>query len=165
MENKKKNSFDNTRILANATTIRHLAAEYFYMACTPNSKKSKMPKYIKWIPPKLGSIKLNTDGTSIGVHGLEGTDGVLRNSIGHWIMGFAGTTTASDAMEREQIALLRGLQMTVHLNLQPFEINIDALEVINILHDHNSHCSHVISDCRFLLHQLHNPPVMHTYME
>lgn len=51
------------------------------MACTPNSKKKKkkVPKYIKWIPPKLGSMKLNTDDASVGMYGLAGVGGVFRN--------------------------------------------------------------------------------------
>nr|XP_033517721.1 uncharacterized protein LOC117281991 [Nicotiana tomentosiformis] len=52
----------------------------------------------------LGSVKLNTDGACVGMHVLTGIGGVFRNSTGHWMMGYAGTTTASTAMERILVA-------------------------------------------------------------
>ncbi|XP_019240701.1 PREDICTED: uncharacterized protein LOC109221883 [Nicotiana attenuata] len=99
------------------------------------------------------------------MHGLAGIGGVFRNHSGDWLMGFAGSTAAPTITERELMGLLRGLQMAIHLKLHPLEIYVDSLEVINILYDTRTECSHLITDCRSLLHQLYDPPVKHTYME
>ena len=43
---------------------------------------------IGWTPPRVGWMKLNTDGASHGNPGLATAGGVLRNGDGEWCGGF-----------------------------------------------------------------------------
>lgn len=80
-------------------------------------------------------------------------------------MGYAGTTLAPTPFMRELVALYYGLKVAVHNNFQPLKINVDALEVINTLHNVSNTDPPLVHDCRFLIRQLHNPKITHIYRE
>lgn len=43
---------------------------------------------IRWMPPLEGWVKLNTDGASKGNPGDGGSEGMVQDSTGSWIVGF-----------------------------------------------------------------------------
>ncbi|CAA0835161.1 Polynucleotidyl transferase- ribonuclease H-like superfamily protein, partial [Striga hermonthica] len=43
---------------------------------------------IAWSPPTPGFVKLNTDGASFGNPGSAGAGGLIRDSVGNWLVGF-----------------------------------------------------------------------------
>lgn len=49
-----------------------------------------MPVYVKWKPPDMGTITLNTDRAFHATTHKAGFGGVFRNHKGEWIMGYAG---------------------------------------------------------------------------
>lgn len=80
-------------------------------------------------------------------------------------MGYARRQEATNAITLEILALLRGLQLAVHHHLTPLEININVQEVIIMLRNPSIVYSHMLNDCKFLIHQLNDPAVIHTYKE
>ncbi|KAF7827470.1 putative ribonuclease H protein At1g65750 family [Senna tora] len=48
------------------------------------------PRFSHWIKPSGDTLKVNTDGTSLGNPGRAGIGSVVRDSCGNWVRGFFG---------------------------------------------------------------------------
>ena len=64
---------------------------------------------MKWLKPAEGWLKLNTDGAVDTSSGKAGCGGLLRDSAGQLIVGFAKTISASSSIAAELWALREGL--------------------------------------------------------
>ena len=49
----------------------------------------KEEKLIRWNPPSVGWVKLNTDGVLKASSGMTSTGGIIRDKNGNWLAGFA----------------------------------------------------------------------------
>lgn len=49
----------------------------------------RVERMIAWTPPRVGWLKMNTDGTSRNNPGLATAGGVLRDETGQWRGGFS----------------------------------------------------------------------------
>ena len=79
-----------------ANTIA-FASEMFCLMGKDSHVKLRVPTPIKWKPLDSGWAKLNTDGASLGNPGIAGGGGLIRDSDGGWVGGFAraiGYTTS-----------------------------------------------------------------------
>ena len=47
-------------------------------------------RWISWVWPLPGYVKLNVDGSSRGNPGLAGFGGLIRSDNGRWLLGFHG---------------------------------------------------------------------------
>ncbi|XP_019226749.1 PREDICTED: uncharacterized protein LOC109208156 [Nicotiana attenuata] len=121
--------------------------------------------YVKWHPPPLGKIKLNTDGAAKTNTSKNGIGGVFLNTMGQCLLGFMGKCSTCNSTYMELNALLQGLQLAWLHQLIPLEVNRDSTEVISMLSNENMHYSSTLMECRYLIQQLGNPPVIHTYRE
>ncbi|OIT39387.1 hypothetical protein A4A49_58774, partial [Nicotiana attenuata] len=139
--------------------------EYLYLAKPSNTAPSKIPLYVKWHPPNMGSYKFNTDGAARSSNSFSGYDGVIRDSTGNWELGFSGCSYHANSLHMELLGVLQGLRLALQHNLMPLEIEIDATEVIHLLNTDNLLYSHMLNDCRSMIHQLGNPPIKHAYRE
>jgi hypothetical protein len=72
--------------VANTITF---ASEMFCLMGKTSHVKLRVPIPIKWKPSDLGWAKLNTDGASLGNPGIAGGGGLIRDSDGSWVGGFA----------------------------------------------------------------------------
>src|ERR1044072_5845772 len=67
----------------------------------------RLPKKVKtrvrtiWVPPQLGAVKFNVDGSALGSPGVTGIGGVLRNSRKEIIGFFSFCTGLGFAYEDE----------------------------------------------------------------
>ncbi|XP_027077095.1 uncharacterized protein [Coffea arabica] len=68
---------------------------------------------VRWIPPVLTTCKLNTDGSSLGNPGRSGGGGVLRNSSGVFLLGFACYWGVIPSLHSELKVLLFGVKLCV----------------------------------------------------
>ncbi|OIS98359.1 hypothetical protein A4A49_60973, partial [Nicotiana attenuata] len=94
---------------------------------------------------------------------LAGLEGTIRDSSGHWILGFQHQCPASSALHSELEALKEGLNLTLNKGLTPLVIETDSTEVIKALNeDYQSHHM-TVSSCRWLMHQLKDPPIQHNF--
>ena len=75
--------------------------EFIYCVVDPGKERGTIEKEVRWNKPPIGWHKLNTDGSLVGANGLAGCGGVIRDSNGCWINGFAMSinTTSSIAAE------------------------------------------------------------------
>ena len=76
-------------------------------------KKSTKVKLVRWIPPTSTLLKLNTDGCFLGNPRKSGSGGVLRNSAGIFMLGFAGYWGETSSLHSELKALLFGVKLCV----------------------------------------------------
>lgn len=89
--------------------------------------------------------------------------GVIRDTKGNWIICFIGNLSVITNIRAEPLALLKGLQMALSKSLAPLEINTNCQVLISMLSDNHLHYKNMILDCKALILQLRNPPILHGY--
>ena len=87
---------------------------------------------IKWCPPPLGWFKLNSDDSSEGNPGKVGASGLIRNSDGIWISGYARNIENASSVLAELWALRDGFALALSLGLTHL-VELDALVVVSFL--------------------------------
>ncbi|XP_042962389.1 uncharacterized protein LOC122296652 [Carya illinoinensis] len=93
----------------------------------------KKVKYVKWKTPHSGMIKLNVDGGARTNPGEAGGGGVIRDSSGRCIAGFAHFYRNATNTAAECSALLDGLRLCKQLQFQNDLIESDSSVVMNWL--------------------------------
>ena len=88
--------------------------EFLYCVTDPRKEKNRTPRMVRWIKPLDGWLKLNIDGSVICSTGLAEGGGLIRDSRGHCVMGFA-KALASSSIIAELWALREGLMMCVEM--------------------------------------------------
>ena len=96
-------------------------------------------------------FKLNTDGSSSGNPGRAGGCGIIRNSYGEWVSGFARAIGYTTNVAAELWALRDGINLCIDLKLTNVIIELDAKLVMDLLQ--NEDCRNngkevIIADCR-----------------
>lgn len=76
-------------------------------------------------------MKLNVDGCSLGNPGATGAGGVIRNSCGDFISGFAVSLGHHSNNYAKLLGLLHGLQHIGRLVFTNIDIELDSLLVIH----------------------------------
>ncbi|OIT00921.1 putative ribonuclease h protein, partial [Nicotiana attenuata] len=160
-----KNMYEGRQDQINKSFITKQATEYCYLVAPSHKIKNNIRVPLKWIPPAPNIYKLNTDAAHSTHSTRNGIGGIIRDHRGNWILGFAGTVLSKEANVTEILALLQGLRCAVQHNLTPLNVEIDAKEVIRLLTNNNILHANLLSDCRHLLKQLHDPTVSHAYRE
>ncbi|XP_019262182.1 PREDICTED: uncharacterized protein LOC109240017 [Nicotiana attenuata] len=121
--------------------------------------------YVKWHPPARDTIKPNIDRAAKTTTSTNGIGGIFRSTSGQCLMGFMGARSSGNSTCMELNTLLQGLQLAKLHQLTPLEVNVDSTVVIMILNNDNLHYSSSLVECRYLLQQLGNPSITHTYRE
>jgi hypothetical protein len=57
--------------------------------------------WIKWFPPNLPFVKLNTNESVEENQDYVGVEGLIRGALGQWIQGFALNIGATSSIEAE----------------------------------------------------------------
>ena len=81
------------------------------------------------------SFKLNSDESSLGNLGRAswGGGGIIRNSHGDWVCGYARVIGFTASMVAELWPLRDGIKMCINLNLAVVEIELDVKLVVDLL--------------------------------
>ena len=125
------------------------------------------PIQVKWNPPTMGWFKLNTYGSSVENPNKVG-GGLIRNSNGVWIDGFAWSIGKATSVLTELLAFRDGLRLAVSLGLNSVIIDLDTLSVVSFLN--NSVNIHpyffpLMDDCRSLLWRIPHYLIQHVFRE
>jgi hypothetical protein len=89
-----------------------------------------------WKPPMEGWVKLNTDG-AYKDESAAGCSGVIRDSHGGWIGGFAKYLGICSAYVAELWGVLEGLRYARNHGFTRIELNVDSSVVDQICYDDN----------------------------
>ena len=125
-------------------TIALLASEFFLCAAQPRSHKRMVTKRIRWEKPDQGWLKLNTDGSWNAPLGSAAGGGVIRDSLGNWVVGFARKLGSANSFTAEVWALRDGLMLCLQRNFSAIIVEIDAKALVDALNS-PSHRNSVIS--------------------
>ncbi|KAK7825178.1 putative ribonuclease h protein [Quercus suber] len=142
--------------------------EFFYCVANQDEIRNKEILHVRWSKPGDGWLKLNTDGSFGGEGVNSGCGGLIRDSNGLWIRGFAKTVVVNSSLASEMWALREGLTLCLDLQPQAMEIKLDATAAISFLSGNsntNGDLSGLVDDCRDLLLQLPQVRMLHCYRE
>ncbi|KAK4284805.1 hypothetical protein QN277_001587 [Acacia crassicarpa] len=76
--------------------------------------------------------RMDVDGSVYNQH-QAACGGVIRNSQGHWLMGFYKSLGISSVTEAEIHAIMTGLTVARHMGLQRAILYSDSLDAINTI--------------------------------
>ncbi|KAK9990476.1 hypothetical protein SO802_025461 [Lithocarpus litseifolius] len=149
-----------------AKDIMSKSVEYFFCAYPKKGKPHTVIKQVHWNKPEQGWMKLNTDGSSLGISSLAGGGGVIRDWTGRWIVGFSRKIGIATNLMAELWAIWDGLMLCVDRNLVMVEIELDAKSIVDILQNSqytNNSLSAIIENCRYLISIIPQIRIKHCY--
>ncbi|GLT97931.1 hypothetical protein SLE2022_154720 [Rubroshorea leprosula] len=123
---------------------------------------------IRWLPPREGWFKLNTDGSSNFTQTCSGAGGIIRNHEGTWVMGFAQNLGYGTNNDAELWGIKISLELAAKLKIKLLEVETDSTFVVNTLADCSVKCLNhrtLIASCRLLTQQFEQVLIKHTYRE
>lgn len=86
---------------------------------------------IAWSAPPAGWIKINTNASVHGTSRLATVGGVLRNSDGEWLVGFASNLGSCTVLAAELWGLCHGLELAWQQGHCLVEAEIDSQLVVS----------------------------------
>ena len=123
---------------------------------------------VKWKPPDLSWAKLNIDGASLGNLGIAGGRGLIRDSDGNWVGGFARAIGYTTSVQAELKALKDGLWLAIDLGIPCLAIEMDSLVAVDFLNfktTPNVFLSAIVDDCKCLLEKFDRFTLHHIFRE
>lgn len=142
--------------------------ELVYCVLEPILGKERMVVQVKWLKPEEGWLKLNTDGAFDISSGKAGCGGLLRDSSGQLVVGFAKSISVGSSIAAELWALQEGLGLCVDRGCLAVDIELDATAAISLISSNvisNGDLSGLVDDCRVLLLRLPQVKVSHCFRE
>ena len=144
------------------------AAEVAYLGLSEKQSSGRTRIQVKWLPPPLNWFKLNSDGSSMGNPGLAGGGGIIRDSVGRWVKGYARAIGVTTSVAAELWALRDGIRLCISLNLPAMEIELDAKVVADFMRSNNSRANSsdvIIADCIEDLKKIPLVRILHYFRE
>lgn len=144
------------------------ATEFSLLGVNARTKDLRTTIKIHWQCPLENWIKLNTDGLSLGNPGLAGGGGLLCNTNGDWMKGFARAIRVTTSAAAELWALRDGIQLCIALKIHAMIIELDVKIVVDLLqketHNQNG-LDAILGDCRAGLREIPRVQIQHCYRE
>lgn len=151
-----------------ANEIVDRASKYHFCANNSLAKKRMVLKSIKWEKPRNGWLTLNTDGSVAGHFGIAGGRGLIRNTNGEWVTGFARRIGTTSSFLAELWALHDGLQLCLHIQAQAVLIELDSKTIVDAFNSQahsNTFVSSIMDDCRHMIPRIPQTRIRHIYSE
>ncbi|KAF7831860.1 reverse transcriptase [Senna tora] len=145
------------------------ASEFFNLQPRSKVAKQTITLSIKWNPPPKGWIKLNTDGSWDSTFKCMAADGVMRNHLGIWLMGFSSFLGSGNSIVVELCGVINGLRLARRANYSKLMVEIDSLVALNLIKDFAISNSRLLAPlifkCRFLARDFQEIFFNHTHRE
>ncbi|BFG34312.1 hypothetical protein CerSpe_205870 [Prunus speciosa] len=124
---------------------------------------------LAWIPPVLGVVKLNVDGSRKDSTGAIGAGGVLRDHLGQWLGGFAVNLGKGKILEAELWGLFFGLKLAVEKQVDDVVIEMDSAIAVKLIQNAEVDNFHptagLVSNCKRIMNQFRRVDIQHIYRE
>ena len=108
------------------------------------------------------------DGASLGNPGKVGGGGIIRDSEGRWVKGFARSIGFTTSITAKFWALRDGLLLADQIGVQNLVIELDAKVLVELVQSEttfNAFYSSLLADCRSLLGRFQHYKVQHVFHE
>nr|POF20415.1 putative ribonuclease h protein [Quercus suber] len=102
--------------------------EFLYCVADLRKGKTKTSRLVKWLKPLDGWWKLNTDGSFVVSSGLAGGGGIIRDSRGLCIGGFARSCVVTSSLAADLWALREGLLRCIELQEKLWSLSLMLLQ-------------------------------------
>lgn len=86
-----------------------------------------------WLPPLVGSIKINVDASVKACGSLAGVGGVARNHDGNFVFGFAKKVHQCSVIEAELLAVFHGVSMAMDKRCFKVVVETDSQGALDLL--------------------------------
>lgn len=119
-----------------------------------SSPTGRREAYIRWMHPRVGWVKLNTNGAAKGNPGPTGAGGLIRGHRGELFEIFASNCGACSCTRAELLAILRGLSVAWNGVHRKVHVEVDSETVVRMLDGDpptRSTYIHLIRKCRALI--------------
>ncbi|XP_045810074.1 uncharacterized protein LOC123904450 [Trifolium pratense] len=103
------------------------------MKCFFKQNLNSTNRLVRWNALDRTNMILNVDGSSIGNPGISGFGGLIRNSHGAWVRGFAGNIGFSNILHVELLAMYHGLNLVWELDIKYMICYSDSKTAINLI--------------------------------
>ena len=148
--------------------VEFLASEFSCLVSNQETASPKTDIIVRWEFPTQNWFKLNSNGSALGCPRLARGGGLIRDHQGRWVKGYTRFIGWANSIEVEFWAVRDGLILCLQLQVQAFEIKLDAKSVIHLLSNNEvsmANYAPIIDDCRKLLNQLPFWKIQHCYRE
>ncbi|OMO91594.1 hypothetical protein CCACVL1_07070 [Corchorus capsularis] len=95
--------------------------EFFHLGGSTPKLVIRRTVNVHWVPPCLGWLKLNSDGSSLGNPRPAGAGGYFRSENGGWILGYARRIDHLTSLQAELWGLRDGLRLAVDKSFTKLE--------------------------------------------
>ena len=139
-----------------------------YLGITEKHMKTRTRIQVRWLPPPINWLKLNSDGSSMGNPRLAGGGGLIRNEIGEWVRGYARAIGCATSVAAKLWALRDGIRLCISLKILALVIELDAKLVIDLSKkdvENLNGISVLVADCREGLKKIPLDRIQHYYRE
>ena len=109
------------------------AAEFAFLGAHTKVRRSSTTIQVQWYAPLDNWFKLNSNGSSMGNLGRAGGGGLIRDSKGEWVSGYARAIRYTTSVAAELWAFHDGINLCIDLNLENVIIELDAKFVVDLL--------------------------------
>ncbi|BFG21803.1 hypothetical protein CerSpe_080770 [Prunus speciosa] len=145
------------------------AQEWIKSASNRTKGVNKVQIHVAWEPPRLGQFKLNVDGSRRSVTGCIGARGVIRDSFGDWVSGFAVNLGKGQVLEAEIWGLFFGLKLAIEEGINCLIIEMDSTTAINLCQNSSMLTVHplatLVRSCCDLMQQVPSCALQHVFRE
>uniref|UniRef100_A0A7N2M4D3 RNase H type-1 domain-containing protein n=1 Tax=Quercus lobata TaxID=97700 RepID=A0A7N2M4D3_QUELO len=109
------------------------AFEFAYLGLNGRLRRPVSSIQVRWYSPPANWFKLNFDSSSLGNSGRVGGRGIIQNSSGNWVSGYARAIGHTTNVAAELWALRDGINLCIALNLANVLVELDVKLVIDLL--------------------------------
>ena len=161
--------FNNSTLNVNLHRVsKNQALEFYYGVGKLKSQRNKVVCTVSWGKPPSGWCKLNTDEAFLGNPSKVGGGGIIRDSEGRWVKGFARSIGFTTSIIAKFWALRDGLLLANQIGVQNLVIELDAKVVMELVQSEttsNAFYSSLLTDCMSLLGRFQHCKVQHVFCE
>lgn len=93
----------------------------------------KTSRVVSWHPLSSETVKLNTEGSSLGNPGNSGYGGLIRNSCGEWLLGLSGRCGFTSNLNAELHAISHGLDIAWDKGIKDVICELDSQLALSLV--------------------------------
>ncbi|WCJ37652.1 Polynucleotidyl transferase ribonuclease H-like superfamily protein [Euphorbia peplus] len=148
---------------------KHIADSNAYRMITSTTlKPTRHDCLIGWSVPFIHWVKLNTDGAVKGGQFRASVGGLIRDSQGTWIQGFARNIGICSVLRAELWGIYDGLTLAWNLGYRKVQVEVDSKLCVDLLtrtDTPSNDSTPLINAIQNLIHQNWELSIKHIYRE